>query len=265
VRFRVLACDFDGTIATEGVVSPDTLMALERVRRSGRRLLMVTGRTGLQLEMVFGRWDVFDRVVLENGAVMLDPSSGGERLLCAPVSRRLEPELHRRGVEPLAVGRAIYAASVRHLQVIRQTIQELDLPLDVVVNRGGVVILPEGVSKSSGTAAALLDVGEPAAACVAVGDAENDVPMLALAGCGVAVANALDQVKAVADLVTRGTSGDGVVELIGGLLADDLAGALAGAGGTGAARRSEGASSPPAGGGFKRSGLARRGPVTGGA
>ena len=236
VRFRVLACDFDGTIATEGVVAPATLTALERVRRSGRRLLLVTGRTRPQLEMVFARWDVFDRLVLENGAVLVDPSAGTERLLCAPLSSRLEPELRRRGVEPLALGRAIYAASVRHLEVIREAIGSLGLSLDVVVNRGGVVILPAGVSKSSGLAAALFDIDETAAACVAVGDAENDVPMLALAGCGVAVANALDEVKAVADLVTIRSTGEGVAQLAGSLVADDLAAELAATGGMGAAR-----------------------------
>lgn len=236
VRFRVLACDFDGTIATEGVVAPATLTALERVRRSGRRLLLVTGRTRPQLEMVFARWDVFDRLVLENGAVLVDPSAGTERLLCAPVSSRLEPELRRRGVEPLALGRAIYAASGHHLEVIREAIGSLGLSLDVVVNRGGVVILPAGVSKSSGLAAALFDIDETAAACVAVGDAENDVPMLALAGCGVAVANALDEVKAVADLVTIRSTGEGVAQLAGSLVADDLAAELAATGGMGAAR-----------------------------
>ena len=236
VRFRVLACDFDGTIATEGVVAPATLAALERVRRSGRRLLLVTGRTRSQLEMVFTRWDVFDRLVLENGAVLVDPSAGTERLLCAPLSSRLEPELRRRGVAPLALGRAIYAASVRHLEVIREAIGSLGLSLDVVVNRGGVVILPAGVSKSSGVAAALFDIDETAAACVAVGDAENDVPMLALAGCGVAVANALDEVKAVADLVTVRSTGEGVAQLAGSLVADDLAAELAATGGMGAAR-----------------------------
>ena len=236
VRFRVLACDFDGTIATDGVVEPATLTALERVRRSGRRLLLVTGRTRTQLEAVFGRWELFHRVVLENGAVLVDPAAGTHRLLCSPVPSTLEPELRRRGVEPLAVGQAIYAASVRHQQIIRDAIGTLGLSLDVVVNRGGLVILPAGVSKSSGIAAALLDIGESAAACVAVGDAENDLPMLALVGCGVAVANALDQVKAIADLVTLRPAGEGVAELAARLVADDLAAELATSGGGGATR-----------------------------
>ena len=44
-----------------------------------------------------------------------------------------------------------------------------------------------------------------------------------MCGCSVAVANALDSVKAEADLVTSGARGDGVRELIEHLLESDLA------------------------------------------
>lgn len=236
VRFRALACDFDGTIATDGAVAPATLTALERVRASGRRLLLVTGRTGPQLEAVFAQWDVFDRIVLENGAVLVDPSTGTDRLLCAPVSADLVHALRRRGVVPMSVGRAICAAGVGHLETIRGAIRLLGLPLHTVVNRGGVVVLPLGVSKASGTETALHEVGETAAACVAAGDAENDLPMLGLAGCGVAVANALAEVKAASALVTSQPDGAGIAELAAGLVADDLATALAGFRRLGAAR-----------------------------
>ena len=46
-----------------------------------------------------------------------------------------------------------------------------------------------------------------AEATVAVGDAENDLVMLSMAGCGVAVGNALASVKERADLVMAGTLG----------------------------------------------------------
>ncbi|HWB58344.1 MAG TPA: HAD hydrolase family protein, partial [Chthoniobacteraceae bacterium] len=41
---RALAADFDGTLAHEGVVEKQTLEALRRFRKSGRRLFLVTGR-----------------------------------------------------------------------------------------------------------------------------------------------------------------------------------------------------------------------------
>ncbi len=237
MRFRALACDYDGTIATDGVVAPSTLEALERVRRSGRLLLLVTGRTEPQLEDVFRRWDLFDRIVLENGALLLDPAAGADRLLCAPVSSRLLAALSRRGVDPLAVGRAVCATQVRHLDAVREAALDSGLPLDVVINRGGVVVLPAGVSKASGLRTALRELGEPASACVAVGDAENDLPMLVAAGCGVAVANALDELKAVADVVMSKPNGSGIAELAGRLVADDLAGFAAEPGRAGAGIR----------------------------
>ena len=44
MRFLVLAADYDGTLATEGKVDDSTLDALERLRASGRKLILVTGR-----------------------------------------------------------------------------------------------------------------------------------------------------------------------------------------------------------------------------
>jgi hydroxymethylpyrimidine pyrophosphatase-like HAD family hydrolase len=42
MRFLTLACDYDGTLASDGTVAPSTLGALERLRASGRRLILVT-------------------------------------------------------------------------------------------------------------------------------------------------------------------------------------------------------------------------------
>src|SRR5258708_6688926 len=44
MRYLVLACDFDGTVAHEGIVDESVVEALARCRASGRRLILVTGR-----------------------------------------------------------------------------------------------------------------------------------------------------------------------------------------------------------------------------
>jgi hypothetical protein len=56
-----------------------------------------------------------------------------------------------------------------------------------------------------------------------VGDAENDHAFLGICECSVAVANALAPLKEHADMVTAASNGLGVEEIIGKLLADDLA------------------------------------------
>ena len=58
---------------------------------------------------------------------------------------------------------------------------------------------------------------------VAIGDAENDHAFLSACECGVAVANAIDSLKAHADWVTPGGHGAGVTALVDAMLRDDLA------------------------------------------
>ena len=84
------------------------------------------------------------------------------------------------------------------------------------------MVLPASVNKGTGLTVALEMLGETAEATVAVGDAENDLVMLSMVGCGVAVANALTSVKRRADLVMDAPAGEGVRQLIDAMLADDL-------------------------------------------
>ena len=64
-----LATDYDGTLAHDGIVDDATANALVAFRRSGRKLLLVTGRELPDLIRVLPRIDLFDRVVAENGAL----------------------------------------------------------------------------------------------------------------------------------------------------------------------------------------------------
>jgi HAD superfamily hydrolase (TIGR01484 family) len=223
LRFLALVVDFDGTIARDGVVDATTLAALARVRTSGRRLLLATGRRLDDLQHQFSRLDLFDRVVAEDGAVIYRPARRDERLLGEPPPEELVALARAKGVAPLAVGRVIVATWQPHEIAMLEAIRELGLEHHIIFNKGAVMVLPPSINKATGAAAALAELGMSAHNAVAVGDAENDQAMLGLAECAVAVANALPAVKAHADLVTAGDHGAGVVELIDQLLADDLA------------------------------------------
>src|ERR1700712_61646 len=88
---------------------------------------------------------------------------------------------------------------------------------EAVVTYSGDVLLEisgAGVSKASTLEALCAEQGHPAAEVLAFGDMPNDVPMLRWAGHGVAVANAHEQVLAVADEVTASNDDDGVARVI---------------------------------------------------
>jgi HAD superfamily hydrolase (TIGR01484 family) len=222
VRYHALACDYDGTLATHGVVDQPTLEALDRLRLSGRKLILVTGRELGELQLVFPHLDRFDRVVAENGALLYRPATGEEVLLAEPPPAEFIAALRERKVRPLSVGRVIVATFEPFQTAARDVIRSLDLELQVVFNKGSVMVLPFGVDKTVGLKAALGELDLSLHQTVGVGDAENDEPMLNACRCAAAVANALQRTKDCADIVTQAGHGAGVAELIDRIIATDL-------------------------------------------
>jgi hydroxymethylpyrimidine pyrophosphatase-like HAD family hydrolase len=221
LRWAALACDYDGTLATGGRVRPATLEALGQVLYSRRKLLLVTGRELGDLVDVFPPISLFDRVVAENGAVIYDPSSRKSRLLAQRPPRKLVGALRARKVRPLSVGRVIVATLRGQKRVVAEAIGELGLPLQVILNKRSLMVLPRGVNKATGLIDALHEIGVSPKRTVGIGDAENDADFLALCGYSAAVANALPRLKRQVDVVTSAGHGAGVVELVSRLLNGD--------------------------------------------
>jgi hydroxymethylpyrimidine pyrophosphatase-like HAD family hydrolase len=219
--FTALAVDFDGTIAHDGTVAEDTYQALAGLKESGRRLLLVTGRQLEDLQEAFPGHEVFDRIVAENGAVVYDPARKQERLIGAPPPPAFVAALRQRGVEPLSVGQCIVATWQPNETAVLDVIRELGLELQIIFNKGAVMVLPPGVNKAAGLKAALDDLDLSPHNVVAVGDAENDLAFLNVCGCSAAVANALPSLKQSVDLVLEKERGAGVIELIDRIRAGD--------------------------------------------
>jgi hydroxymethylpyrimidine pyrophosphatase-like HAD family hydrolase len=222
MRYQVLACDYDGTLAHDGLVDQPTLAGLERLLAGRRRLLLVTGRELPDLQNTFSRLDLFEWVVAENGALLYRPASREEQPLGPAPPERFLTALKKRGVAPLSVGKVIVATREPHQTTVIEVIRELGLELHVVFNKGAVMVLPSGINKASGLAAALDKMKLSAHNVVGVGDAENDHAFLHACECSAAVANALPTLKESVDLVTKKDHGAGVVELIDQLVDDDL-------------------------------------------
>jgi HAD superfamily hydrolase (TIGR01484 family) len=222
MRYYALACDYDGTLALNGQVDEKTIAALERLRNSGRKLLLVTGRELDDLKRVFPRLDLFDRVVVENGALLYRPASHEEKALGESPKAEFVEMLRQRGVTNLSVGRVIVATWEPYEKIVLEAIRDLGLELQVIFNKGAVMVLPSGLNKATGLVAALSELNLSAHNVVGVGDAENDHAFLSRCECGVAVANALPMLKERADFVTQGDHGVGVIELVDKLVNSDL-------------------------------------------
>lgn len=69
-----------------------------------------------------------------------------------------------------------------------------------------------GVNKGKAIAETMAELNIQPDECIAFGDAENDISMLKYAGTGVAMGNATDEVKAIADEVTDDNEHDGIAK-----------------------------------------------------
>jgi HAD superfamily hydrolase (TIGR01484 family) len=76
-------------------------------------------------------------------------------------------------------------------------------------------LAPDGVSKASGLQTVAERLGVARADVLAIGDGRNDLEMLTWAGRGVAMGQAPEEVKAVADGVTGSLADDGAADELG--------------------------------------------------
>ncbi len=213
--FRAVAVDYDGTLA-DGPVAPDTLTALAEARTRGIRVILVTGRIVNELRAVFAHVeDHLDAIVAENGAVLV--TSVGVRRLAAPIDRAVSSALSARGVVHRS-GQVLIACDGADEPAALEVIRGLGLDCRLVRNRGELMILPAGVTKGSGLLAALGELGLSQHNTVGVGDAENDHSLLEVCEIGVAVANAVDGLRAHADVTLALPDGQGVADLLRGPL-----------------------------------------------
>lgn len=223
MRYVALACDYDGTLATAGKVAPRTLEALRRLRASGRKLILVTGRLLSELEDVFPHLDLFERVVAENGAVLFRPRTRETRVLASPPPPAFLRALRRKRVPQLSAGRVIVAAFRPHETEMLEAIRDLGLETHLIFNKDAVMALPSGVNKATGLEAALAELSLSHHNCVGVGDGENDHAFLEDCECGVALGNAVPMLRREADFTMRARNGEGTRALMDRILAEDLA------------------------------------------
>src|SRR2546428_8467196 len=170
VRFLALATDYDGTLATDGAVDRETVAALRRLAANGRKLILVTGRQLSDLLRVFPDARLFDVIVAENGAVLYRPASRETRVLAPPPPAHFVEALRRRGVEPLWRGQVVVATRQADDHAVVNVIRELGLGLQVILNKGSVMVLPASVDKATGLRSALNELAVAPQGVGAIGD-----------------------------------------------------------------------------------------------
>ena len=209
---RVMAFDFDGTLAVDGVVPPELERALEQCRARGYVLFLVTGRR-FDTVSLGHLGELFTGIVWENGAVLSHPASGEIYLPFGQLDPHLLKLLEEAEV-PFERGLAIAATWAPHDQRVWQALSTHGGGASVEYNKGAVMVIPPGAAKGAGLERLLTLCGFSARNLAAFGDAENDLSMLTMAEVAIAVSDAVPAVREMADLVTAAPGPQGVLEIL---------------------------------------------------
>lgn len=212
MKFSVLALDYDGTVASDGVLHPEVRAAIGEVRALGIVVIFVTGRVLSDLKRVAGNLDFVDAVVAENGAVLSFPS-GQTRLASHRPPQAFLDALCHRGIQ-FQAGECIIETDAAMAPQILAVIRELELPLVLLFNRSRLMVLPQAISKSTGFEEALNVLRLSAHNAIGIGDAENDHDLLSACEIGVAVGWGSPALQNQADEIVHGDGPLAVAEYI---------------------------------------------------
>jgi hydroxymethylpyrimidine pyrophosphatase-like HAD family hydrolase len=222
MHISVIATDFDGTISQGDQLAPEVIHVLHRWRERGQFTVLASGRPFEFLHALQQREPVFDLIVAENGAVLYNPRNDEMSLPFGEVPGDLIDMLVKLGV-PLWRGVAIAGTTMPYDDAIWVASRELGLAVHVETNRNEVMLLPPGASKGAGLSNVLKGEGLSARNVLAFGDAENDHSLFEAVEVRVAVANASDSLKAMADHVTPEAGPLGVASFVERYLLDGRA------------------------------------------
>ena len=209
---RGFAFDLDGTLITGGArPAPRLLESLLRLKRACSKLILATGRC---IGDINERFDggFFDAIVAENGALVV--TAGGSRSGAPEGWPAVRENLLRHfvpGCEEIIISSPRESLPLAERVVDRTRAQ-------IVLNKDRLMIVPLGVDKGTGLAAALEVLGLKDGEVACLGDGENDVAMFRVAGRRYAIRNSVEQLKSMAEFVSSSDDGEGTIEVVNHVL-----------------------------------------------
>lgn len=211
----LIAVDVDGTLYDGMDVAREAVAALSDAHDRGHVIVIVTGRRWEGLDLVVPEVLVLaDRVVCEEGGVIVDVHRGRVELLADAVDPELVAGLVAAGVSALDVGQVVVGAPATFLKEFIEVRDRLRSTRRIVRNKASIALAPPDCDKGTGLRAAVAELGLEGTPILALGDAANDLPMFAAATIAVGMANADDAVRASGVPLTTASVGLGVAEAL---------------------------------------------------
>ncbi|NEW08459.1 HAD family phosphatase [Paenibacillus sp. SYP-B3998] len=236
--FKLIALDMDGTLLNEEKrISEENREAILAALKAGKTVIMSTGR-GVQSAMPYVKeLGLCTPIVAVNGSEVWESPDKllSRTLLEAETVHRLHAlalehdswwwayaveGIFNRESESMDIDHlnwlkfGYYTENLEKLALIRTTVAGWGILEITNSHPCNIELNPRGVSKASGVEAVCQLLNITMSEVIAMGDSENDISMIRAAGLGVAMGNAQEEVKRVADLTTLTNEEHAVAKVI---------------------------------------------------
>ena len=216
-KLKAIALDVDGTITDETRrVCVNAVNAIYRAENNGIPVIFVTGNVMCAAKTIAILLGTTGGLVAENGGVI--ESQGKKKILgniteCQNAYEFLKSKFEVKKVE-LSDQRVSEVAIERTIteELVKETINDFNVV--VYDTKFAIQLTDPSVNKGSSLKMITTDLGIKTDENLAIGDSENDIEFLRVSDVKVAVNNAADELKDIADYITEKSYDDGVAEAI---------------------------------------------------
>ncbi len=245
---HLIVLDLDGTLLTDDkIISAHTKHALKIARAEGHQVMIATGRPYRASKLYYNELDLMTPIVNFNGAYVHHPRAAAFHAMHTPIGL---PDVHDI-VDSLApfqldnilaeVKDDVYIQNhdARILDILRmgnpvitegplaQTLKSSPTSILLQAKENDVAVIRKHLAdtkadlidhrrihKAKGVAHVSRELGIPRERIIAFGDEDNDLEMIDYVGLGVAMDNAIPQLKNIANEITASNNEDGIAALL---------------------------------------------------
>lgn len=218
---KAIALDIDGTITDHTrKVCISAIEAIRKAEKLGVPIIIVTGNILCFTRAASILLGTTGGMVAENGGVIL---SQGEMKVLGDIKKaenaydylKKQPEIgekvNRVQFSEMRVSEIALFRTISE-KILKNTLKGYDV--EIYDTKFALHLTDPLVNKGSSLEIVARELGIKPKNIMAAGDSENDIEFLRVAGHKVAVANAADELKDIADYITKKSYGDGVAEAI---------------------------------------------------
>jgi hydroxymethylpyrimidine pyrophosphatase-like HAD family hydrolase len=175
---------------------------------------LATGRAVKYVKALCKRFDVWRAVIAENGAVIYFPHTKKTITINTESMKRAKKKIREMNLEGAVTGKVIASVREKDIERVRKELGALCESLGFERNGDEIMVLPKGVDKGLGIRLAMRYLDIDLEGSVVVGDGENDISMFLNPGFKIALANADEKLKKLANHITDAPAAAGMQEII---------------------------------------------------